>query len=335
MSFFLRSSPARTGEADQGSGSRLRRQWADTPLRSKLTTLVLIAAVAGALAAAIDTALGHQGWPLVAMVLTGAYGVTRWAHRSIAEPAERLAEQSEAAAQQQRPPKRAELPLDRADELGRLASQIHGISVRAHQHQTESMRLRKALERRVEAAKERTARRMEDMALRDPLTGLANRRFLEDQLDPMIDAHRQAGADLLCLAIDMDGFKEVNDTLGHSRGDELLKLLADLLKGNCRPGDCLVRFGGDEFLIFLPHATADRAAQLYHRVAELLAQHVRNTFGAETHIGLSAGLSSLLRDQPADGNELIERADANLYEAKDAGRGQLIGAPPEWTRKTE
>jgi len=123
------------------------------------------------------------------------------------------------------------------------------------------------------------------------------------------------------LSVDFDGFKAVNDALGHDAGDELLKLAGKRMEGRLRHTDTLARLGGDEFVVVLEEiANADDAARIVKSIVEQLSTAFQLTSGKEVRIGASAGISLF----PANGNDaetLIRNADAALYQAKAAGRG--------------
>ena len=156
----------------------------------------------------------------------------------------------------------------------------------------------------------------EERALTDALTGLGNRRALDVALAG------QAGGYALA-AVDLDGFKAVNDTLGHAAGDHVLSVVARRLAVACRSGDVIVRTGGDEFVVLMPGmARADAALRRMRRVIARLSEPVRWE-GALAQVGASAGL--VLADGrtcPAEG--VLERADVALYAAKRSGKGRAV-----------
>jgi len=169
-----------------------------------------------------------------------------------------------------------------------------------------------ALRRRLE--RERDA--MRRFALRDPLTGLANRRALDERLGYEIARHTRQGENFAVLALDLDGFKAVNDRFGHDAGDELLRDAAFALVDAVRAQDTVVRLGGDEFCVLAPQTGPASAEHLTARVREALA-------------GVTAGLSGLSASIgaavfPADGTTpeaLLAAADLAALEAKRRSRG--------------
>jgi diguanylate cyclase (GGDEF)-like protein len=168
-----------------------------------------------------------------------------------------------------------------------------------------------ALRRRLEA--ERDA--MRRFALRDPLTGLANRRALDERLGYEIARHTRHGESFAVLALDLDGFKAVNDRFGHDAGDELLRDAGAALVDVVRAQDTVVRLGGDEFCVLAPQTDHDKAEHLEARVRAALG-------------GVTAGLSGLSASIgtavfPADGttpDALLAAADLAALEAKRRSR---------------
>lgn len=166
-------------------------------------------------------------------------------------------------------------------------------------------------------------RRLETAATTDPLTGLANRRRLSDRLEQMYAEAIRYRTDLACILLDLDGFKEINDTLGHHAGDELLVQIARIITREARSSDLPARFGGDEFVILLPHTSCDTAVALAQRIVDAFSR-VCPTDSRSKHsmpsCGMSVGVSSVSTSNPASGEDLIHHADKAMYAAKDAGR---------------
>ncbi|MEQ5803184.1 sensor domain-containing diguanylate cyclase [Halomonas sp. H10-9-1] len=156
-------------------------------------------------------------------------------------------------------------------------------------------------------------------ALHDELTGLPNRLHLEQHLAQALRLARREGIGLAVLFLDLDHFKEVNDSLGHAAGDDLLRAVTRRLRGALREADFLARLGGDEFVVVLMPLDDDRGAI---RVAAKLIDALTPPFaldGHEIHIGVSVGIAHHPEDGD-DGHVLLEAADAAMYRAKQAGR---------------
>lgn len=156
-------------------------------------------------------------------------------------------------------------------------------------------------------------------AQHDALTGLPNRLLFQDRLDQAIALAKRHGQQVAVLYMDMDRFKQINDTLGHSLGDALLRLAAIRLDDCLRRSDTLARLGGDEFTVVLPELADPRHAT---RVASKLVEAMRAPFevdGRELFVSVSLGISIYPQDGP-DGETLMANADVAMYRAKDAGR---------------
>ncbi len=166
------------------------------------------------------------------------------------------------------------------------------------------------------------------LAYHDSLTGLANRALLEEMLDPALARARRANMSVALLFMDLDGFKEVNDTLGHQAGDELLKEVADRLVEATRDTDVVARQGGDEFLVLLTDLEPGSEAEMVDgkdkavQVAELMAQRIHTAMRApvfvgeaEVHTSASIGISVFPLDA-VDTRALLKNADAAMYESK-------------------
>jgi diguanylate cyclase (GGDEF)-like protein/PAS domain S-box-containing protein len=165
-------------------------------------------------------------------------------------------------------------------------------------------------------------RRMEEalqsVAQSDPLTGLANRLLFQDRLRQALARARRAGSSVALLYLDLDRFKEVNDSLGHAAGDLLLKDFAARLRAGVRATDTVARFGGDEFVILLEDVK-ERGQAL--RVAEKIVAEARQPLMVEgRELVATASIGVAFGDGNAVEEELLRRADAALYEAKNAGR---------------
>ncbi len=179
-------------------------------------------------------------------------------------------------------------------------------------------------------AKRRAAvdrKELERMALFDPLTGLGNRNLFHARLEHAVALARRRG-DSACLHImDLDRFKEVNDTLGHHIGDEVLRVIGQRLGGIGRTSDTIVRLGGDEFAYLMETgATQERALAVAYKVMALVRQPIATRASVLT-IGISIGIS-MFGGATADVETVVREADAAMYAAKRAGGGARIFEPP-------
>ncbi|MEM7142803.1 MAG: EAL domain-containing protein, partial [Actinomycetota bacterium] len=158
-------------------------------------------------------------------------------------------------------------------------------------------------------------------ALHDPLTGIANRRFLDDRLSEVASACRRSGDWMAALHIDLDRFKQINDTAGHAAGDALLIHVAETLNANVRQHDFVARIGGDEFVVLCSgncdkKVLGDISARIIDRLSVPFVFEGRECwFGASIGIATSVGVN--------DPSRILDNADTAMYEAKHEGRGRF------------
>ncbi len=160
----------------------------------------------------------------------------------------------------------------------------------------------------------------------DPLTGLLNRRAFDEELVIRLARHSRYGRTAGMIYLDVDNFKQINDEMGHGKGDDLLKNLAGVLARTARNTDLLVRFGGDEFGLFLDETEEDEARLVTHRVLEGFAQLPRASED-DPDASISIGLAIWRPEDREPPHDLVARADAALYAAKKGGKGRLAVAP--------
>lgn len=161
-------------------------------------------------------------------------------------------------------------------------------------------------------------RELKHLASRDPLTDCYNRRSLFEYLTATFDKARNANAEYACIMADIDYFKRVNDTYGHSVGDEIIKMAACTLRDVIREGDVLARFGGEEFCIILPGAPISQAHMIANRCRERIAGQICHGVQVTSSFGVSS-----IRLGAMTPNELIQQADEALYHAKAHGRNRV------------
>ena len=155
-------------------------------------------------------------------------------------------------------------------------------------------------------------------AVHDPLTGLPNRSLLRDRLTQALASARRSGRKVGVLIVDLDGFKQVNDTHGHTTGDAVIVAAAHRLRGALRASDTIARTGGDEFAIVLPEVTGGEECQT---VAKKLLDELRQPISYEGHtFRITASIGGIAGAASDGFDSLIRRADAAMYEAKEAGR---------------
>lgn len=155
----------------------------------------------------------------------------------------------------------------------------------------------------------------------DPLTGLGNRRELEALWPVLVQQSRATGSPMSVAMMDLDHFKQVNDSHGHAVGDQVLEVLASVMRSHTRGSDLAIRMGGEEFMLVLPDTAAERATEVCERLRLRVASHDWGSVAAGLQVTLSIGLSS---SPPVDPKTLALRADEALYRAKAAGRNCLV-----------
>jgi diguanylate cyclase (GGDEF)-like protein len=176
------------------------------------------------------------------------------------------------------------------------------------------------------AAGDAAGRQLEELARlarRDALTGLPNRRALEEELLREAARAARSGVPLSAVALDVDRFKLVNDGHGHAAGDAVLAAIAARAAAALRAGDVLARVGGEEFAALLPGADLPRAIEVAERIRARVAAEPVEAAGRPLAVTVSLGCAVLAPGE--DGRSLLARADAKLYEAKRAGRDRVAG----------
>ncbi|HLH13983.1 MAG TPA: EAL domain-containing protein [Solirubrobacteraceae bacterium] len=179
--------------------------------------------------------------------------------------------------------------------------------------------LARSRERALAMVQEKTGQ-LRHQALHDALTGLPNRVLALDRAEQMLARARRGQHPVAALYVDLDGFKEVNDTFGHAAGDALLRIVAERLRGMVREGDTAARLGGDEFVVLVEGSTLDAGPELVaERVLRELSRpyDMTSEIGRELSLTASVGIACGLR---ASADELLRDADIALYAAKSAGR---------------
>jgi diguanylate cyclase (GGDEF)-like protein len=185
------------------------------------------------------------------------------------------------------------------------------------QKQTELL-LRKHQNRLEELVVERT-RKLQDMANLDPLTGIYNRRKFAEVLTYEIERSHRYQQSLSLVMCDLDYFKQINDQYGHQAGDKVLVSIAECLRQLLRKTDVFARWGGEEFIILLPHTNLDEAAQLAEKIRTSIAE-----IGRDNGIKVTASFGVSQFHPNEDEIALLKRVDDALYEGKHNGRNQVV-----------
>jgi diguanylate cyclase (GGDEF)-like protein len=232
-------------------------------------------------------------------------------------------------------------------------------NLRLHELKLENAALHEELTRRMEQIRitniqlQESLHTLQTMAGTDHLTGLANRRSFSELLERSFREATRYDFDLACAMCDLDSFKQLNDTLGHQAGDKILVMAADSIRANLRASDMAARYGGDEFVLLLPHTSMEMALLVANRIRQQLVLAtgegmaskasgsalakpglaVANSGLAVAESGLavatpgvtmSIGLASLKSDHPKSADALVAMADRALYAAKDCGKNCIV-----------
>lgn len=170
--------------------------------------------------------------------------------------------------------------------------------------------------------------RLKLVGLTDPLTGIYNRRYFEARCNEEIAHAHRHDLPLSCMLLDIDRFKQINDTLGHLAGDEVLRRVAERIRLQLRNDDFIARYGGEEFVVMLPRTTLEQAARIAERIrATIAARAVQPLPDQERVVTISVGVARLPRE-PAESlamsmRQLVDAADGALYRAKENGRNRV------------
>src|SRR6185312_6482127 len=184
-------------------------------------------------------------------------------------------------------------------------------------------RLQEQLEEREKDLMEANER-LKHMSMTDALTGLDNRRHLEERLTEMFEHAKRLNEPFSCVMCDLDKFKSVNDTYGHQAGDAVLRQLAQLLREQAREIDRVGRYGGEEFMLILPGASADAAVTFAERVRKAVAGRTFSFAGAVIRRTMSCGVAAWPHPGIPDTAALVRAADDALYAAKAQGRNRVV-----------
>jgi diguanylate cyclase (GGDEF)-like protein len=170
---------------------------------------------------------------------------------------------------------------------------------------------------------EKQNERLKELSITDGLTGLYNHRHFQNMLKREFAMVRRNSSDLACFMIDLDYFKDVNDTFGHTFGDFVLQRFAQLLKEAVRETDILARYGGEEFALLLPHTSLEGALVVAEKFRKKAEECVYENEGHTKRVTASVGVASYGTHHPSSSSDLVNFADHALYRAKAEGRNQV------------
>lgn len=262
-------------------------------------------------------------WTAYCSARLGVRWMTRWFHRRVAEPLRRISQSLHSTDQPRGGSSRVQW-----SELAEVEARFQELRAALIDAEERADRVQRVSQFEIESKQaqfNRKLRRESDKANIDALTGLCNRRFLNQELENTYDHAVREGQDLSVAMIDLDNFKTLNDTAGHKAGDELLRFVGELLRGTSRPEDCAARYGGDEFVVILPNTSIHHARLIIERLIKLFAQYAsRDRFLRK--VTMSAGVASLHTTQAESGEDLMHKADQGLYAAKAGGKNAVATA---------
>ena len=171
--------------------------------------------------------------------------------------------------------------------------------------------------------------KLRTQSLRDPLTGLYNRRYMEDALERFVSLGSRTGGSTAVIMLDLDNFKKLNDEHGHAKGDAVLRDVAAQIIGALRPSDVVCRYGGEELVAILPDCSLEDAVEkaeiLRERIESLSASH-------ECQISASLGVASV-PETATSATDILPIADAALFAAKKAGKNRVIASEKRTARE--
>ncbi|MEK6643340.1 MAG: GGDEF domain-containing protein [Planctomycetota bacterium] len=270
----------------------------------------------------LAAASGGASWWLIVGLLIAWAGVTHWMMSQTRDSVITPLTEMMAVVQAGTWSGEHERLVGRRDEWGKIARCIDDLRMEVGSVRDHVERIERRTDQEIAQETKRIARDIQQLEIKsslDPLTKLMNRRVFDEKLPAIFAAQRGCGGDLSVIMMDLDQFKKLNDTIGHAAGDDVLEVAGQLLTQCARKQDVAIRYGGDEFLLFLPGVCADDAHRIAQRLIAMFTQQVKVMFPG-SGVTMSAGVSSLLGNRPDQPEELVEWADAALYEAKRAGR---------------
>lgn len=210
--------------------------------------------------------------------------------------------------------------IDSRHELAPIARAVLDVLLATHHSRMEASWLRREMDSEISRQTRKRTAMLARMSQCDGLTGLLNRRGFDEEFEQMFARAAREGEDLAVIAMDMDMFKSLNDTCGHAKGDEALKVAGQILRSQLRDHDIAGRLGGDELVIVLYGADSSGARTVAERIASLFNTHPLGVGLPCPWPSLSAGIATRLEHAPETTGDLLEKADRALYQSKQGGR---------------
>ncbi|MCP4245921.1 MAG: GGDEF domain-containing protein [bacterium] len=202
-------------------------------------------------------------------------------------------------------------------------SRLAGMSLDAELGRSEATRRAETAQHELDELSDQTAE-LRQQAITDPLTGIGNRQAFDRALDDGLEEARESDGMLGLILIDLDRFKRINDTYGHMGGDDVLQAVADALRRACKGSSFAARYGGEEFAVVAPAASTRYVRQLAERIRGVIERLSVEYHGQDIRLTASLGVAHVnFANERAVARQLIERADACLYDAKRKGRNRV------------
>jgi diguanylate cyclase (GGDEF)-like protein len=208
-----------------------------------------------------------------------------------------------------------DVPVSSRSEVGYLTEVFNDMVARLRQGREELAAINETLRQK--------NFELHEISIRDSLTGLYNRKHLMETLDKEVSRSQRHNHSFSFLVVDIDHFKEYNDTYGHLAGDEVLRRLASVFTESIRSSDYAARYGGEEFIILLPETGIEQGVEAAERIRTMVAEEAFGGEGESIKVTISVGVSSYPEDGE-DAESVIRNADAALYEAKELGRNRVV-----------
>jgi len=215
------------------------------------------------------------------------------------------------------------LAVEDSHELAGLARAVHDALVSAHRDRLEAAALRREMDARVGREAQKVASDIGRLAVTDELTGLLNRRGFEHKLEEAFEMAQRRRQELALLAIDLDRFKQLNDQLGHDKGDIALTAAGEVLREILRAGDFAARAGGDELFVVMYGTGVEGAARAAERIIRSYAAHPASAVMNGLWPTMSIGVAGMRAGKALSAGELKRLADEALYASKRSGRGRV------------
>lgn len=266
----------------------------------------------------------HLIWATIGVLLaiTLAILLARW----ITRPLDSLASASRAMMQDGSLGNLPEIPNNSPKEIRELAAALRSLIAGLKRSRDEVSELNASLQHRVDEATQQlrdSNEKLELLARRDSLTELANRRYFENSLSQAL-SRRSGDIDHVCvILIDIDHFKQINDSYGHAAGDAVLNHIARVLERGMRSGDLVARYGGDEFVAYM-RCSHEVGMQRAREIREAIDSYAIPCNDKNIHITVSIGLHCQMLVPGLDVNKLLSSADDAMYEAKKQGRNRVV-----------